>query len=396
MQRRADHRRERELERRRQAREDQLQHRHVEDERAAEIARDSRCRGSEILLPQRQIEAVVADRRARGCAGPRRARSARRSDCRWRRRRRNTSTEITSITTRACSSRWMMKPAMAATARSCLASWRQGSQGHCPASLSAPRVSAQAAPSSRRGEVNDACLSNPALPGARQRRFAWAARCSLCPDPDDRRPRRAGVDRPALHRDRDARRNAEARVRHAGVVRRQAPDRAAPRRELEADRPDYLGVQAAPGRQIPRRLRLHRRGREVLDRAHADRVRPEPDHDLRAPRQGDQDRRSAHDPRRHRRAGADPAERFHPPVHRVAQGGRRPDQENANEAFNSGKAAIGTGPTSFVSWTPKRAVRGRALRRLLGRQAAMAAGRAARRSRTTPPASRSSAPARST
>ena len=28
-------------------------------------------------------------------------------------------------------------------------------------------------------------------------------------------------------------------------------------------------------------------------------------------------------------------------------------KENANEAFNSGKAAIGTGPYKFVSWTPK-------------------------------------------
>ena len=28
-------------------------------------------------------------------------------------------------------------------------------------------------------------------------------------------------------------------------------------------------------------------------------------------------------------------------------------KENANEAFNSGKAAIGTGPYKFASWTPK-------------------------------------------
>ena len=70
--------------------------------------------------------------------------------------------------------------------------------------------------------------------------------------------------------------------------------------------------------------------------------------------------------------------------------------ENSNEAFNSGKAALGTGPYRFVSWTPTRAVHDRALRRLLGRQAALAAGRAAARSRTTPPASPNSAPARST
>ena len=28
-------------------------------------------------------------------------------------------------------------------------------------------------------------------------------------------------------------------------------------------------------------------------------------------------------------------------------------KENANEVFNSGKAAVGTGPYKFVSWTPK-------------------------------------------
>jgi peptide/nickel transport system substrate-binding protein len=28
-------------------------------------------------------------------------------------------------------------------------------------------------------------------------------------------------------------------------------------------------------------------------------------------------------------------------------------KDNANDAFNTGKAAIGTGPYKFVSWTPK-------------------------------------------
>ena len=42
-------------------------------------------------------------------------------------------------------------------------------------------------------------------------------------------------------------------------------------------------------------------GRQVLDRAHSGGGRPEPDHDLRAPRQGDQDHRSAHRPHHHRR-----------------------------------------------------------------------------------------------
>ena len=106
-------------------------------------------------------------------------------------------------------------------------------------------------------------------------------------DPDHRRARRARLDRPALHRDRHACRGAEACVRHAGLVGRRAGDRAAAGRELEGGRSDDLGVQAAAGREVPRRLRLHRRGREVLDRAHPDRRGPEPDHDLCPPREGD-------------------------------------------------------------------------------------------------------------
>ena len=51
--------------------------------------------------------------------------------------------------------------------------------------------------------------------------------------------------------------------------------------------------------------RLHRRRREVLDRAHPDPVRAQPDHDLRAPCQGHQDHRSAHHPCHDRWPGAE-------------------------------------------------------------------------------------------
>ena len=47
---------------------------------------------------------------------------------------------------------------------------------------------------------------------------------------------RAGIDRSAFHRARHACRGAEARLRHAGVVGRQAPARAAARRILEGRR----------------------------------------------------------------------------------------------------------------------------------------------------------------
>ncbi len=45
-------------------------------------------------------------------------------------------------------------------------------------------------------------------------------------------------------------------------------------------------------------------------------------------------------------------------------------KETANEAFNSGKAAIGTGPYKYVSWQPKRPGAG-PQRRLLGSKGAM-------------------------
>ena len=149
--------------------------------------------------------------------------------------------------------------------------------------------------------------------------------------PDHRRARRPGFDRSALHRHRHACRGAEAHLRHAGVVGRPAAARAVPRRELEPDRPDDLGVQAAPRRQIPRRQRLHRRGRQVLDRAHGDLVGPQPDDDLRAPRGARDHRRSPHDPCHDRGAVADPGERLHPRVHRLAPRGRRPERGQGGE-----------------------------------------------------------------
>ena len=83
---------------------------------------------------------------------------------------------------------------------------------------------------------------------------------------------------------------------------------------------DDLGVQAAQGREVPRRLGLHRRGRGVLDRAR----RQDPRlagavHDLHQGDQGSADRRSAHDPLRHRRAGAAAAERHQHDLPRVEE-----------------------------------------------------------------------------
>ena len=52
----------RDLQRGRQARQDQAQHRHVVDERTAEIARGKALQKGEVLPPQRLVEAIGTNR----------------------------------------------------------------------------------------------------------------------------------------------------------------------------------------------------------------------------------------------------------------------------------------------------------------------------------------------
>ena len=71
-------------------------------------------------------------------------------------------------------------------------------------------------------------------------------------------------------------------------------------------------------------------------------------------------------------------------------------KESANQAFNSGKAAIGTGPFKFVSWTPKEEFTVERFDQLLARRLAVAEGRAQGDPERCRPASHSSRLARST
>ena len=169
-----------------------------------------------------------------------------------------------------------------------------------------------------------------------------------------------------------------------------------PRDLLEGRRPDDLGVQAARGREIPRRLGLHGRGREVLDRAHPDRVGPEPDDDLRPPRQGGEGRRPAHAPRRHRRAGADAAERLHPPVHRLGEGGRGPDQGERQRRLQCRQGGDRHRPVPVRLLDAEGGARARALRRPLARRLAVAEGGAQGDPERFRPRRAAARPARST
>ena len=112
--------------------------------------------------------------------------------------------------------------------------------------------------------------------------------------------------------------------------------------------PTDLGVQAAQGREVPRRLGLHRRGRRVLDRPRRqDPEQPGPFTTYTKAIKEGPDRRSVHDPlqdRRRRIRCCRTTSARSTSSRRRRRPARRPTD------FNSGKATIGTGPFKFVSF----------------------------------------------
>ena len=102
--------------------------------------------------------------------------------------------------------------------------------------------------------------------------------------------------------------------------------------------------------------------------------RPQPDDDLCAPGQGGEDRRSADRAHRHRRPGAEPAQRFHPPLHRLAQGGRRPDQGDRQRGLQFRQGRDRHRPLQVRLLDAEGPDGAGALRRLLGPQGALGAG----------------------
>ncbi len=132
-------------------------------------------------------------------------------------------------------------------------------------------------------------------------------------------------------------------VRHAGEAERKPEADAGPGAVVEADLRPGLGIQAAAGREIPRRFGLHGRGRRVHLRARRQGAQqPGPLHDLYAPDGQVRDRRSAHlaHPHQHPRAAA--AARRRGPADPVQEGGvgtgaRRQDLGRAQRRQRPGR-----------------------------------------------------------
>ena len=106
-------------------------------------------------------------------------------------------------------------------------------------------------------------------------------------------------------------------------TRREAADAAGPRHRMEGDRRHDVGIQAAPGREVPRRQRVHRRGRRLHDRRACRRCRTArrsftastPSRSM-----ASGDRRPVHDPVQDRDAVSAAAERPVDDLHRLEEG----------------------------------------------------------------------------
>ncbi len=189
--------------------------------------------------------------------------------------------------------------------------------------------------------------------------FAW---CAASPSRYSPRPRCSHADRHAAdlrigmaadvtsHRPAFRERRAQhqrrlARVRRAHARRRECAPHSGPRPVLARDRSDHLGIQAAPRREVPRRLGFHRRGRGVLARAPGDAHRQSgPVHRLRA--SPSSPRRSSircTDAAQDRHALRDAAVRPQLDLHRVEEGGGRRHAPRISTAARRRSAPARTG-----------------------------------------------------
>ena len=206
--------------------------------------------------------------------------------------------------------------------------------------------------------------------------------CGFGTDPDHGLARRSRFHRSALVDPRQPGGGSAPHLRYARHVRREPRTEAGSRHVLEADRRHDLGVQDPRGREIPRRLRAHGRGREVLDRSHSGRDRPHEHDHLHEAGGGDEGRRQVHPAREDQGSGADPAERLHPSLRGVEER-RHGSPQRAVQLRQGGHRHR---PLQVRLLGAEGRSRSRALRRLLGSRSSPGRRWSARRSRAIRPA----------
>ena len=119
---------------------------------------------------------------------------------------------------------------------------------------------------------------------------------------------------------------------------------------VEADRRHDLGVQAAPRREVPRRLGLHRRGRRLHLRAHSEGAQqPRPLHDLHPLDEELRDRRSADLAHQHQRPRAAAAARSRRAADPVEEGDGGPGAPKARPRPSSMPATAWSAPARSSS-----------------------------------------------
>ena len=214
---------------------------------------------------------------------------------------------------------------------------------------------------------------------------------SLCAgaDPHHRRARRARLDRSALHGDRHACRGAEARVRYAGLVGRRPGARAPSRRKLEGDNDTTWEFKLRRG------VKFHDGSDFTAEdvKFSIERIptvagpNPTTIYVRRVKETKVVDPLTVHVVTDGR--GAQPAQRLHPPVHRLLESCGRPDQGNRQRGvqLRQGRRRHRALQVRFMA--AERRPRPRPQRQLLGRRRSRGRVTSARRSPTTPPASRS-------
>ena len=185
-------------------------------------------------------------------------------------------------------------------------------------------------------------------PPPRRRARAGLARRGRRRDLDDRPRHRRHGDRPALSQPHAEQQRRRAPLRLSWSQRNEKSQlEPGARDRVEDDRSADLGVQAAQGRQVPRRQRLHGGGRRRVDRARADGAeQPVAVHRVHEADQGD---RSSSIRTRSASGRRTPYPLMPSDMTQIAIISKAAAKATTDD-FNTGKAAIGTGPYKLVRY----------------------------------------------